>query len=423
MLTPFMRIGHLPVDTVRDRRTKAIFSIAMVGATLFSLQLIAFEARTSLELVFDWLAIIGSLGALAVLQLSKRVDLAYVFVAAILLVVLAAVLLVLGNRNGDLFFLPIIPIFAVVLLGAKQSLPWFAATLLVVVLAAAGDAVLPALTSPLHRSDLNPQGLLFHSPTKEPMSQAMLIGFLTSLTLSYLVIFSAYHSLQQANERVESLLLNVLPSSVALRLTEETRQKLREQGAGIADEYSEATILFADIVGFTDLAAQVTTGELMVILDGVFTAFDNLAEKHQVEKIKTIGDAYMAVCGLPEPNPDHAERIADLALDMLLAMRRYREETGTAIRLRIGINSGPVIAGIIGRKKFIYDLWGDAVNIASRMESHGEPDRIQVSDGTRNALKDAYDLEPLGTIEIKGKGPLPAWRLIGPKGGGDVHST
>jgi class 3 adenylate cyclase len=257
--------------------------------------------------------------------------------------------------------------------------------------------------------------LLFYGPAKEPLTIEMLIGFLTSLTLVYLVVFSAYHALQQANERIEGLLLNILPSSIAARLAGETRQKLRQEGAGIADEYSEATILFADIVGFTELAAKTTTAELMTILDAVFTEFDHLAEKHQVEKIKTIGDAYMAVCGLPEPNPDHARNVAAMALAMLDAVGRYREESSLAIRLRIGINTGPVIAGIIGRKKFIYDLWGDAVNVASRMESHGEPDTVQVSAGTQEALKDTYDFEPLGPIEIKGKGQLPAWRLVGPK--------
>lgn len=417
MLTSLIRFGHLPTDSARDRRVKSIFAVAMIVGTLFSLQLIYFEERTRLELILDVVALIGTVGSVVVLQIGKRVDLAYVFVAGIALAVLAAALLVVGNRNGDFFILQIIPICAVALLDARRSIPWFAATLSVVLLAAFGDAVLPELSSSLHRSDINPEGLLFHGPAKEPLSNEMLIGLLTSLTASYLLVYAAYFALQQANERIEGLLLNILPSSIAARLTEETRQKLREDGAGIADEHGDATILFADIVGFTELASRSTTAELMAILDAVFTEFDHLAGRYDVEKIKTIGDAYMAVCGLPEANPDHAENIAGMALDMLDAVRRYRERTGIGIRLRIGLNSGPVIAGIIGRKKFIYDLWGDAVNIASRMESHGEPDTIQVSAGTREALKNTHEFEPLGDIEIKGKGQLPAWRLVGRRGG------
>ena len=387
----------------------------MIVATLFSLQLIIFEGRTSLELVLDLVAIVGTVGSLALMQFVKRVDLAFIFVAGVGLVVIGTALLMLGNRNGDLFILQIMPICAVALLGARRSLAWFAATLFVVVLAAAGGSILPEMASSLHQSEINPEGLLFHGPAKEPLTNEKLVGLLTSLTVSYLVVFAAYYALQQANLRIEGLLLNILPSSIAARLTEETRQKLREDGAGIADEHSDATILFADIVGFTELATKSSTAELMGILDAVFTEFDHLAGKYKVEKIKTIGDAYMAVCGLPEANPDHAENVADMALEMLDAVQRYREKSGIGIRLRIGLNSGPVIAGIIGRKKFIYDLWGDAVNIASRMESHGEPDTIQVSSGTQEVLKDTHDFAPLGNIEIKGRGQLPAWRLLGRK--------
>ena len=415
MLTSFIQIGHVPTDSARDRRGKSIFAVAMIGFTLFILQLVLFEARTGLELVFDWIGIFGTLGALLILQLRKRLDLAFIFVAGLELVVLAALLLIIGNRNGDLFLLLMIPLFAIAILGAKRSVVWFAATFLVALFAAAEGTILPEIASSLHRSQANPAGLLFHGPAKEPLTDEKLVGFLTALTASYLVVLSAYSALSQANDRIESLLLNMLPPSIAARLTEETRRKLPEDGTGIVDEHNEVTILFADIVGFTDLAAKTTPANLISILDTVFTEFDHLAGKHQVEKIKTVGDAYMAVCGLPEPNPDHAEHVADMALEMLETVRRYREVSETAIRLRIGINSGPVVAGIIGRKKFIYDLWGDAVNIASRMESHGLPDAIQVGAGTQEAIESTHELEPLGNVEIKGMGHLPAWRLLGRK--------
>lgn len=415
MLTSFIQIGHAPTDSSRDRRVKSIFAIVMIGFTVFILQLVLFEDRTVLELVLDWVGILGTLGALALLQLRKRTDLAFIFVAGVELFVLAALLLIIGNRNGDLFLLPMIPLFAIALLGTRRSLPWFAATFMVTLVAVTGGAILPEIASSLHRSQINPEGLLFHGPARELLTKEQLMGFLTGLTASYVVVFSAYSALGQANERIESLLLNMLPPSIAARLTEETVRKLREDGTGIADEHSEVTILFADIVGFTDLAAKTTPTKLISILDTVFTEFDQLAEKHQVEKIKTVGDAYMAVCGLPEPNPDHAKHVADMALEMLDMVRRYRQVSETVISLRIGINSGTVVAGVIGRKKFVYDLWGDAVNIASRMESHGLPDAIQVAAATQEAIENTHELEPLGNVEIKGKGQLPAWRLLGRK--------
>lgn len=415
MLTSYVRIGYTPSDTMREQRVKSGFALAMFGIMLFSFQLILVEERTSLELMIDWLAILATTGALVILQIFKRTDFAFIFVAGLGFIVLTASLLLLGNRNGDLFFYPIIPVFAVAVLGAKRSIPWFVATVILVVIAVTSHSVLPDLASSLHRSQEDPQGLLFRGPAKIPITLDQLIGFLTGLSLIYLLVYLAYSALHQANERIENLLLNILPPSIANRLTDETRQKLREEGAGIADEFSESTILFADIVGFTELTEKTTTTELMKILDQVFTEFDHLADKHEVEKIKTIGDAYMAVCGLPECNPNHAENIANMALEMLEAVSRYRERSGIPIHLRIGINSGPVTAGIIGRRKFIYDLWGDAVNVASRMESHGVPDTIQMSLGTYEILDDAYELQPLGNIYVKGKGQLPAWRLIGSK--------
>lgn len=416
MLTSYIRIGHAPADTARERRTKSVFALAMLGAILFCAQLVILEEGSSLELIIDALGLVGTVGALAVLQVTKRTDLAYVFAAALLLVVLTAALLVLGNRTGDLSLFAIVPVFAIALLGARQSLFWFAVTVALVLFAVLGDPLLPDVASTLHQSAENPQGLLFHGPVKELITPEELVSFLTALTMIFALMYGAYRAINQANERVESLLLNMLPPSIAARLTNETHRKLHDDVDMIADEFSEATILFADIVGFTDLAARTETAKLMRILDEVFTEFDHLAEKHKVEKIKTIGDAYMAVCGLPELNPDHAQNIADMALEMVEVATRYGEASGLPVRLRIGINSGPVIAGIIGRKKFIYDLWGDAVNVASRMESHGEPGKIQVSSGTYETLKNAYEFRPLGQIEVKGKGQLPAWHLVGRRG-------
>jgi len=210
--------------------------------------------------------------------------------------------------------------------------------------------------------------------------------------------------IQKEKDTSENLLLNILPYAIADRL------KLGEKI--IADGFSEATVLFADIVSFTELSAKVPPVKLVCLLNEIFSEFDGLAEKYGLEKIKTIGDAYMVVGGLPMYRPDHAEAIADMALDMQNVIGKFASDLGDPFKIRVGINTGPVVAGVIGIKKFIYDLWGDAVNVASRMESHGMPDHIQVSDSTYEILKNKYNFTDRGKIMIKGKGEMQTYFLI-----------
>jgi class 3 adenylate cyclase/HAMP domain-containing protein len=210
--------------------------------------------------------------------------------------------------------------------------------------------------------------------------------------------------LDRKNKENERLLLNILPASIAERL---------KQGEGvIADACPEATVLFADIVGFTDLSTRISATELVELLSGLMSDFDRLAQEHGVEKIKTIGDAYMAVAGLPDWRPDHAQAAVRLALDMVEAAGRRKTRNGKSLQLRIGINSGPVIAGVIGIHKFAYDLWGDTVNIASRMQSHSEPGRIQVTEASYKLLKDDYEFESRGKLQIKGKGAMSTYFVL-----------
>lgn len=224
-----------------------------------------------------------------------------------------------------------------------------------------------------------------------------------------------YDKLLVEQHRSERLLLNVLPRAIAERL------KGRGDSLGgalpevIADTFPEATVLFADIVGFTKLAPRVTPVQLVELLNEIFTSFDAIADHRGLEKIKTIGDAYMAAAGLPEPAMDHAERGAHMALDMLAALETFNVRTGHSLQMRIGMCSGPVIAGVIGQNKFIYDLWGETVNIASRMESHGISGRIQITQSTANQLGPSFHLEPRGTIEVKGLGEVRTCFLEGRK--------
>lgn len=216
-------------------------------------------------------------------------------------------------------------------------------------------------------------------------------------------------ALRAEQARAENLLLNILPRSIAERLKVETRT--------IADQFSSASILFADVVDFTPFAERLPPAELVAVLDDLFSHFDLLAERYGVEKIKTIGDCYMVAAGVPAERPDHARALALLALDMQSAMRSFDEVGHLGLDLRVGINSGPVVAGVIGRKRFLYDLWGDAVNTASRMESGGAAGRIQITRATMELLADEFVCEPKGTITVKGKGEIDVWYLVGRRDG------
>ncbi len=204
-------------------------------------------------------------------------------------------------------------------------------------------------------------------------------------------------------QKSEKLLLNILPKPIADRL------KKGEQT--IADSFPEVTVLFSDLVGFTELSTTIEPCKLVEKLNQIFLAFDKLTEKHQLEKIKTIGDAYMLVGGLPTPRPDHVEAVANMALEMLTTINKINQEVQAHFQIRIGFHTGPVIAGIIGKNKFNYDLWGDTVNIASRMESRGLSGRIQVSEATYQRLKNKFVFEQRGAIEIKGKGNMVTYLL------------
>jgi adenylate cyclase len=261
---------------------------------------------------------------------------------------------------------------------------------------------------------------LAHCPLQTSLSVAS-----TLLSLGGLGALIAYRQEQQARQsylqrrlidqqvqalaaekaRAEELLLNVLPASIAERLKSGQRP--------IADGFPRVSVLFADIVGFTKMSERVTPVELVDRLNRMFSSFDDLADKLKLEKIKTIGDAYMVAGGLHSHEYDHAHTIAEMALGMQRRALEFSREFGEELSIRIGIHTGPVVAGVIGKRKFIYDVWGDTVNTASRMESHGEPGMIHVTEETRQFLKDMYILTPRGEITVKGKGAMRTWFLLG----------
>lgn len=224
---------------------------------------------------------------------------------------------------------------------------------------------------------------------------------------------SLYDKLAVEQKMSERLLLNLLPYPIAERLKARPDLIADSIPEIIADSFTDVTVLFADIVAFTPFSTNMTPEQLVAFLNEIFTEFDNIADRCGLEKIKTIGDSYMAAAGLPDPAPDHAVRAAHMSLDMIDALTRINRRHGYNLQMRIGINSGPVVAGVIGRRKFIYDLWGAAVITASRMESHSVAGRVQVTDATRRLLGDRFLFEERGAIEAKGIGTLHTWFLTG----------
>ena len=322
----------------------------------------------------------------------------------LILVVPFALQMALGGfvqGSGVIAWSWLCPLGAMLFTDRKQALWWFLA--FVALLAIGGMA-----ESSVARPNNTPVWLI----TTFFALNLGTVGGITFAALSYFIKQKdrAMEMLELEQRKSERLLLNVLPPSIATILKDSNRT--------IARHYAEASVLFADIVDFTQLSAALPPGQVVEMLNGVFTEFDQLTGNHGLEKIKTIGDSYMVAAGVPEERSDHAEVIAELALGMM-AVVRDQTFNGHRLMLRIGINSGPVVAGVIGTHKFSYDLWGDTVNTASRIEEHGISDEIQVSDTTRERIERRFDVEERESIEMKGKGLVQVYLL---KGRSDLSS-
>jgi guanylate cyclase len=314
----------------------------------------------------------------------------------LILVAPAAGMIMLGGlreSSGVILWSLFAPLGAVAFDRPRRAWPWFAAFVATILLA----LVLSEVVRP-DGADL-PEAFV-------RTFDVLNIVVVSAVALLLLVTFARGRDIAQA--RVETLLLNVLPTEIA--------QRLQSDPNSIADHFDEASILFADVVDFTPLSSRLDAREVVGLLDRLFTSFDELVDRYEVEKIKTIGDCYMVAAGVPTQRPDHAQALAGLGLEMReCAKRCLPERDGHDLRLRIGISSGPVVAGVIGRRRFLYDLWGDTVNMASRMESHGTPDEIQITRSTWELLDDHFVTEPIGLVDVKGKGKVETWRLVGPR--------
>ncbi|HEY7722066.1 MAG TPA: adenylate/guanylate cyclase domain-containing protein [Pedococcus sp.] len=356
-----------------------------------------YPLSAAIPLAYQLLTAVG----LAVLARTRRFDIFRTTQFVAFLVLPALLQVSLGGfvaSSGMVLWAVFTPLAALALLGLRRSVGWLLAFFALLIALALLDPRLSQSPSTL------PTGFVITFFVLNVMG----VTLCTYMMLGYFVEQQdrARRALEAERERSERLLLNVLPEPIARRLKEKT--------GVIAEHYDAVTVLFADLVGFTEQSSVMAPAELVALLDRIFSAFDRLADAEGLEKIKTIGDAYMAAAGLPEERQDHLEAVARTALAMRDEIAGMAAASGQGwLAVRVGIDTGPAVAGVIGKRKFIYDLWGDTVNTASRMESHGLAGEIQVTERVAAALGPAFSLRARGTIEVKGKGPMATFLLDG----------
>lgn len=388
------RIGAVPEDSNEVRVQKVTLTFAAITSTLLAViwvgTYLALGLPVSAAIPFAYQ--VASVVTLVAFARTK--DYRFFRFSQIVLILLLPFLLQwsLGGyvASSAVSVWALVGVFgALFFFSPRQAVPWFA---LFVVLTVISGLIDPGLAASAAQIPTAIQVLFF------------VLNILAVSMIAYLLLQYSVRARDAALAQSDGLLLNVLPRSIAERLK-------RDPGV-IAERFEEVSVLFADVADFTPFAEHTSPERLVGVLDEVFSAFDVLTERHSLEKIKTIGDAYMAAGGLPEPRADHAEAIVSLAIDMQSEFARVCSELGLGLAIRIGIDSGPVVAGVIGRRKFIYDLWGDTVNTASRMESHGIAGRIQVTEATYERLRDRYRFEVRGETEVKGKGRIRTYLVI-----------
>ena len=300
------------------------------------------------------------------------------------------------------------PVGAILVIGVRESLAWFVAYIFFLALSGLVDYYLADFQSAQPQQIPLKTSMIFFALNFSAVSAIVFLLLRFSIEQKQKIqarLMEAHGLLQVEQDRSERLLLNILPGAVA--------ERLKNSSQTIADGFADVTVMFADIVNFTQVAEGMSPNQVFSMLNRIFSSFDELAERHGLEKIKTIGDAYMVAGGLEEGSEDYCVAIADMALDMRELLRRDFTVNSEHLEIRIGIGTGPVVAGVVGKKKFIYDLWGDTVNIASRITSEGAPGMIHVDATTYRRLRDRFDFEPPQTLYLKGKGNMTVHRLTG----------
>ena len=392
MLVRLIAIADEPTDDDDVRLRKRVGVVAGYLTVLATLGLPAFGQGAVLSLVLGVGMSALSAVNLAILARTRRFDR---YVSVLLLTggffTLAADVFLGGLATGAaLIWAFLMPVYALLALGPRRATGWFFVFLAFLAAALVLD---PWVSSTIRPPPYTTRLIAFAQNIGAPLA-------ITFFLLRYTDIRR-----RTAEARSEELLTNAIPVSIASRLKHGDQR--------IADAYPDTTVLFADLVGFTPWAQRTDPNQVVSFLDDLFSRFDELAASCGVEKIKTIGDSYMAVAGAPEPREDHAEAAMELARGMLRVLADARSRLGLALELRIGLASGPVVGGVIGQKRILFDLWGDTVNLASRMESSGVPSRIQVAPSTRELLRGTCSFEERGPVDVKGLGPMRTY-LIGP---------
>ena len=398
-------VGADPSDNeeVRLKKTLLVSMAIAVGlfAVVWGLIYFIFDERLASVIPFAYSAI--SAASLLTFAMTCRYELFRMSQLLLILVLPFFLMVTLGgfvNGSAVILWSLLCPFGALLFAGYRQASLWLVIYVALVIVSAAIDPMLP-------------------KDTNLPSAARTVFFVINVITVSVIAIallhyFMALRDralglLRVEQGRSERLLLNVLPVEVANRLKDDTIDR-----RSLAEHRDQVSVMFADMVGFSTLSASLSPAKLIDFLDEVFVHFDGLSEKYGVEKIRTIGDAYMVAAGVPTARDDHAQVLAWMALDIMEFAAHTELASGQKTQFRIGINSGPVVAGVIGRQKFQYDLWGHTVNTASRMESQGLPGKIQITESTRELLADKFLLDPRGSIDIKGIGPVSTYFLNGP---------
>ena len=401
LVTALAAIGADPADPedLRLQKSLLVLSCSMIATLAAIWSIVYFELGYYLPAAIPLGYSLCSFGSLGWYAHTRRYGFFRFSQLLLTLLLPFALMLVMGgfvNSSAVIVWSLASPLGAMLFAGRRQSAGWFAAYL---VLLLAGGLLGPWIMI-----------------SRDLPTQVISAFFVANIAFVSIVMFALLqYSLGQRDTNLallrteqaksERLLLNILPAPIAGRLKNDEKV--------IADRFAQASILFADMVGFTPLTARMDAQAMVDLLNEVFSRFDDFVEKYDLEKIRTIGDSYMVASGVPIPRPDHAQALARMALDIQAYIEHDPHCAQSNVRFRIGISSGPVVAGVIGRRKFIYDVWGDTVNTASRMESHGLPGRIHISPPTYQLLKDEFDCTARGTVMVKGKGAMDTWFLLG----------
>ncbi|MAS34796.1 MAG: hypothetical protein CL610_12365 [Anaerolineaceae bacterium] len=397
------QIGIDPTDTDEIRLQKTLliaFTLAaMVAGVLWSALYLVFNEPVAATIPFGF-TLLSTISLLLFAWQGNYNLFRFIQLGAILLLPFLLMVSLGGfvNASAVIVWSFLCPMGAIVFCKPHQARMWLIAYIVLLVISAFLEGI-------VRQSNNLPSPLIV-------LFFVMNIGAISIIVLSLMAYFireknAAFALLQTEQERSENLLLNVLPGEIATIL--------KRQPGIIADQFDEASILFADLVGFTPLSTRMTPVETVELLNEIFSYFDSLVTKYNLEKIRTIGDNYMVAAGVPRPRPDHCQAIARLALDMRAYLNDLPLYAGQKVQFRIGINAGPLVGGVIGHHKFHYDVWGDTVNTASRMESHGVPQEIQITTTVYHMLREEFHCEARGYIEVKGKGRMSVWLLTGEK--------